>query len=149
VLKCAEPGPISLPMRLRLAALVMAAAASGCGGADHPAHGRLLHVTERDFRISAPASARAGDVVLSVHNRGPVAHELIVAREDGGSLPLRRDAATIDEDAIEPVTAGALEPGAAGASGVVRGGPPPGRYVLFCNMSGHYLGGMHTELVVR
>jgi uncharacterized cupredoxin-like copper-binding protein len=25
----------------------------------------------------------------------------------------------------------------------------PGRYVLYCNMSGHFLGGMHTLLVVR
>ena len=25
----------------------------------------------------------------------------------------------------------------------------PGRYVLFCNMYGHYLGGMHAVLVVR
>jgi uncharacterized cupredoxin-like copper-binding protein len=24
----------------------------------------------------------------------------------------------------------------------------PGRYVLFCNMAGHYLGGMHRTLVV-
>jgi len=25
----------------------------------------------------------------------------------------------------------------------------PGRYELLCNMAGHYLGGMRTELVVR
>ena len=25
----------------------------------------------------------------------------------------------------------------------------PGRYVLLCNMSGHYMGGMHRTLVVR
>jgi uncharacterized cupredoxin-like copper-binding protein len=25
----------------------------------------------------------------------------------------------------------------------------PGRYEFFCNMSGHYLGGMHTVIVVR
>ena len=25
----------------------------------------------------------------------------------------------------------------------------PGRYILFCNMEGHYMAGMHTELVVR
>ena len=25
----------------------------------------------------------------------------------------------------------------------------PGRYELLCNMSGHYLGGMSTELIVR
>jgi uncharacterized cupredoxin-like copper-binding protein len=136
-------------MRLRLAALVVAAAVSGCGGADRPTHGRLLQVTERDFHISAPAGVRTGDVVLRVHNRGPVAHELIVAREDAGSLPLRRDAATVDEDAIEPVTAGALEPADAGATRDLRLRLSPGRYVLFCNMSGHYLGGMHAELVVQ
>ena len=72
-----------------------------------------------------------------------------MAREDGVSLPLRRDAATVDEDAIEPVTAGALEPGGAGATRELRLRLAPGRYVLFCTMSGHYLGGMHTELVVR
>jgi uncharacterized cupredoxin-like copper-binding protein len=25
----------------------------------------------------------------------------------------------------------------------------PGRYELFCNMAGHYAGGMESELVVR
>jgi uncharacterized cupredoxin-like copper-binding protein len=25
----------------------------------------------------------------------------------------------------------------------------PGRYVMFCNMSGHYLGGMDTDVVVK
>ena len=25
----------------------------------------------------------------------------------------------------------------------------PGRYVLFCNMEGHYMAGMHTVLVVH
>jgi uncharacterized cupredoxin-like copper-binding protein len=24
----------------------------------------------------------------------------------------------------------------------------PGRYVLFCNMAGHFMAGMHTDLVV-
>jgi uncharacterized cupredoxin-like copper-binding protein len=136
-------------MRLRLAALLAAVAVSGCGSGERPAHGTLLHVTERDFRIAAPASVRAGDVVLAVRNRGPVAHELIVVREDGGRLPLRRDGATVDEEALDPQTAGALEPADAGAARDLRVRLTPGRYVLFCNMSGHYLGGMHAELVVR
>ena len=25
----------------------------------------------------------------------------------------------------------------------------PGRYIFFCNMAGHYLGGMHHEVVVQ
>ena len=28
-------------------------------------------------------------------------------------------------------------------------GIAPGRYLLFCNMAGHFRGGMHRELVVR
>jgi uncharacterized cupredoxin-like copper-binding protein len=31
----------------------------------------------------------------------------------------------------------------------VRAHLTPGRYVLFCNMSGHYLAGMRRVLVVR
>ena len=46
-----------------------------------------------------------------VRNRGPVAHELIVVRRGSAGLPLRADGITVDEEALEPLTAGALEPG--------------------------------------
>jgi uncharacterized cupredoxin-like copper-binding protein len=36
-----------------------------------------------------------------------------------------------------------------GGGGTARFRLRPGRYVLLCNMFGHYRGGMHTELVVR
>ncbi len=45
--------------------------------------------------------------------------------------------------------AGVLEPGQPGSVRELNVHLRPGRYVLFCNMSGHYLGGMHTTLVVR
>jgi len=124
---------------------------SGCGsdGAGTEAGGPTVGVAERDFAISAPRQVSSGDVVLQVHNRGPDQHELIVARVTGTALPFRADGLTIDEDALARREAGALEPGQPGA---VRDLPlhlTPGRYVLFCNMSGHYLGGMHSDLVVR
>src|SRR5205823_12276773 len=76
------------------------------------------------------------------------AHELIVVRESGSRLPLRRDGSTVSEEKLDSVTAGVLEPGQPGSNRQLRLHLPPGRYVLFCNMSGHYLGGMHSELVV-
>ena len=106
-------------------------------------------VTEQDFRITAPKRSASGNLVLSVHNRGPDAHELIVVREPTSRLPLRRDGSTVSEEKLDPVTAGALEPGHPGSNRKLRLHLAPGRYVLFCNMSGHYLGGMHTELVVE
>jgi uncharacterized cupredoxin-like copper-binding protein len=134
----------------RAAALAVAVLAlAGCGAAQRPAGGTPVRVTERDFRIAAPTQVRAGEVRFAVRNQGPVAHELIVVREASGRLPLRPDGITVNEEALDSVTAGALEPGEAGSTRELRLRLAPGRYQLFCNMSGHYLGGMHAELVVR
>ena len=127
--------------------MLLAVAGCGSGRPSADAHATRIRVTERDFRISAPRHVRSGDVLVSVHNRGPDAHELIVVR-DGARLPLRRDGSTVSEEKLEPVEAGALEPGQPGSVRTLRLHLAPGRYTLFCNMSGHYLGGMHAELVV-
>jgi uncharacterized cupredoxin-like copper-binding protein len=108
-----------------------------------------VHVTERDFHIAAsPTHLASGAVELSVKNRGPESHELIVVRSDEAPLPLRADGVTINEEALKRATVGALAPGAPGSDRRLRLDLKPGRYELFCNMSGHFLGGMHAELIV-
>jgi len=94
----------------------------------------VVRVSEQDFHISAPDQVPAGDVVLSVTNRGPEAHELIVVRTM--------------EDALAAAKAGSLEPGQAGSVRTLRVHLAPGRYVLFCNMAGHYMGGMNAIVIV-
>jgi uncharacterized cupredoxin-like copper-binding protein len=136
-----------VPLRLLLLVPVVLLAA-GCGSGGHQAAAPVVRITERDFRITAPKHVRAGDVVLTVSNRGPDAHELIVVRDRSSALPLRRDGSTVSEEKLEPVTAGALEPGQPHSVRKLRLHLAPGTYELFCNMSGHYLGGMHTKLVV-
>jgi uncharacterized cupredoxin-like copper-binding protein len=86
--------------------------------------------------------------VLKVGNRGPDHHELIVVRIGHSPLRFRTDGLTVDEDAVRHQTVGRLEPGGAGSTRGLRLRLAPGRYELFCNMSGHYLGGMHRTLVV-
>jgi uncharacterized cupredoxin-like copper-binding protein len=117
---------------------------SGSGGS--PPGGPHAQIRERDFKISAPQTLPAGRVALSVDNVGPDDHELIVVRASG-SLPRRPDGLTLDEDAFEKQTVGVLEPGlgARRLDLTLR----PGRYVMFCNMQGHYLGGMHRRFTVR
>jgi uncharacterized cupredoxin-like copper-binding protein len=133
---------------LALGLLASMPALAGCGG-EHAAKpaGTLVHVTERDFSIHAPAHVRAGTVTFVVRNDGPDAHELILARA-GAPLPTRSDGLTVDEEAIEPLTFGALEPGQADAVRELRVHLTPGTYELFCNMAGHYMGGMHAVLTV-
>jgi uncharacterized cupredoxin-like copper-binding protein len=89
-----------------------------------------------------------GKVVLRVHNLGPDNHELIVVRLDDHAIPIRADGVTVNEEALEPRTVGGLEPGVPGSIRELRLTLKPGRYEVFCNMSGHYLGGMHTDLTV-
>jgi len=121
--------------------------ASACGSPHSKV--RTLSVTERDFAIRAPRTVDAGVVRIEVHNRGPVSHELLLVRASGGSLPLRADGFTIDEELLRPRLLAAIEPEGPGthSEAVVR--LRPGRYILFCNMAGHAAAGMQTVLRVR
>jgi uncharacterized cupredoxin-like copper-binding protein len=62
---------------------------------------------------------------------------------------LRRDGLTVDEAALEHRMVGVLEAGEPGADRRLVLRLRPGRYEFFCNMSGHYLGGMHRTVEVR
>jgi uncharacterized cupredoxin-like copper-binding protein len=123
--------------------------AAGCGGTSSSRpHASAIRVAERDFKISAPKVVSAGDHVFVVDNHGPDDHELIVVREGKRELPFRKDGLTVDEDGVEPAIAGALEPQEPGTH-ELRVHLKPGHYVLLCNMSGHYLGGMDRDIEVR
>jgi uncharacterized cupredoxin-like copper-binding protein len=110
----------------------------------------MVAVSERDFHISTTTSTvPAGGVVLQVRNAGRDQHELIVVPEHAGALKLRSDGFTVNEEAIQNSEPGSLVPGQPGSSRELKLSLKPGRYTLFCNMSGHFLGGMHMVLVVR
>ncbi len=123
-------------------------ALAACGGGRASAGIRVVRITERDFRITAPRHLAPGRVRLEVANDGPDLHELIVVRDPSTALPMRSDGLTVDEVALEPVELGSLEPGAPGSVRALTLALRPGRYEIFCNMAGHYMGGMHAVLVV-
>jgi uncharacterized cupredoxin-like copper-binding protein len=56
---------------------------------------------------------------------------------------------TVSEEALKSSIVGTLEPGMSGSVRELRVRLAPGHYVLICNMSGHYMGGMHTVVTVR
>jgi len=130
--------------------IALAAIVSGCGGSGGEREsGRVINVRERDFRITLSRThVTAGDVVIRAESTGPDAHELIVVRSDGARLRLRPDGMTVDEEGLEKSIVGALEPGSAGKTRELRVRLEPGTYTLLCNMYGHYMGGMHSTLVV-
>jgi len=130
------------------AAALLAFLLAGCGADGSSSAGTVVPVSEADFQINAPTNLRAGEYTLRVSNHGPTEHELIVVRSSSGRLPMRGDGLTVSEEALDSQEAGSLEPGRPGAVRDLRVHLTPGRYVLFCNMEGHYMAGMHSELVV-
>jgi uncharacterized cupredoxin-like copper-binding protein len=133
-----------------LAALV--ASVVGCSAASSSARNPRIDVTMHDFGITVSRhSVRSGLVVLHVTNDGPSTHEINVdlTRYQAGKIPLQRDGLTAAEnapglhriDSIEQVNLHRTED--------LTLDLKPGRYVLWCNLEGHYLGGMHQTFDVR
>jgi uncharacterized cupredoxin-like copper-binding protein len=111
--------------------------------------GTTVDVTEKDFAIMAPASIPSGGAItFRVANEGPATHEFVVVRSDlpSDQLPIGSDGLSVDEDALTDV--GEISQVDYGSTESIRVSLPPGRYVFFCNLEGHYLGGMHAALVV-
>jgi uncharacterized cupredoxin-like copper-binding protein len=142
---------VRIPAVATLLAVLAALGANAWSGADRAGGSTLrsVNVSERDFKISAPKRVRAGVVRLTAHNKGPDTHELIVVRGGSRRLPLRADGLTVDEEALEPQIVTTIEGFEPGSERRVRLHLRPGRYELFCNMAGHYLGGMHAQIVVQ
>ena len=143
---------MDIPRPWRVGALVLLVATGCTHGDREPATATaVVPVTLRDFRVSGAADPiSAGEVVLRVQNHGPETHELLVAGPGVGEddLPMRADGMTIDEDALGDQLLGAVEAESPGATEDLDLRLEPGHYVLFCNMAGHYLGGMYTEIEV-
>lgn len=134
-----------------LAASAIALLLAGCGGSGAPrATGAVVRISEGDFHILANRNVvPAGHVTLRIHNFGPDEHELIVAPQLPSGLPLRADGFTVSEEAIQSSEPGSITPQQPDHTELLNVVLKPGRYVLFCNMEGHYMAGMHRVLVVR
>jgi uncharacterized cupredoxin-like copper-binding protein len=130
----------------------MALALSACSSQASRPSGAPVAVTIGDFHIrSSSATVGGGPVVFLVRDKGPSTHEFNVVRTDlpADQLPLRSDGLTVDEESPLMHFIGGIGELDVGDSEALALRLPPGRYVLFCNLEGHYLGGMHALLEVR
>jgi uncharacterized cupredoxin-like copper-binding protein len=114
--------------------------------------GTPVNVLLKDFEVRQDAAVvPAGTVSFRIRGQGPTTHEFIVVRTDRppDKLPLQRDGLTVDEEApgVELVDeAGGLD---IDDRQTLVLDLAPGHYVMYCNLEGHYLGGMYAALTVR
>jgi uncharacterized cupredoxin-like copper-binding protein len=125
---------------------------AGCSASSRAATGARINVTMHDFAIAVSRrSVPAGPVVLRVTNDGPSTHEINVDRTGyaAAKFPLKRDGLTVEEDAKGLRRIDSIEQLNLHQTRDLALDLKPGRYVLWCNLEGHYLGGMHETFDVR
>jgi uncharacterized cupredoxin-like copper-binding protein len=114
--------------------------------------GTPVNVQLEDFKVRQDAAVvPAGTVSFRIRNQGPTSHEFIVVRTDRApdKLPLQRDGLTVNEEGpgvelIDEAEALDIDDRQTLVLDLAAG-----HYVMYCNLEGHYLGGMHAALTVR
>jgi uncharacterized cupredoxin-like copper-binding protein len=97
------------------------------------------------------SSVTAGQVTFNVvNNSKDMVHELIVGHLDNPAkqkLPYVAGDLKVDEEGSDHLgEVSELDPGKSGALILTL---KPGTYILYCNVAGHYMAGMWTELTVK
>jgi uncharacterized cupredoxin-like copper-binding protein len=141
-------------------ALVLGAAVAIVGFHSHAhSHGELTvrdargtTVTIGDWRLGntpgqVPAVLSAGAMELWLANTDGVAHDLVVARAaEPGSLAVQDGRGAIERIGEVLASSEAFDPG---EEATLSFALEPGRYVLFCNQTGHYQRGMYYSFEVQ
>lgn len=121
-------------------------AASG-GGA-----GASLDIALGDYFFAPKdVTAKAGPTTISAPNEGAVEHELVIFKTnmDPAKLPTEANGG-VDEEKMDEVAiaAGEVADVEAGETKSGKFKLTPGKYVMFCNLPGHYAQGMYGTLTV-
>jgi uncharacterized cupredoxin-like copper-binding protein len=89
-----------------------------------------------------------GQVRFNVSNDGKIKHEFVVLRTNiaPGKLPLKKDGDANEEIAVSPGEIPGIASGKKKTLDVIL---KPGKYVLLCNLPGHYKYSQYTGVTVK
>jgi uncharacterized cupredoxin-like copper-binding protein len=134
--------------------------AAGCGSSDDTTRaettagggGKTVEIKMGDFFFDPKdASAQSGPTVIEAPNEGAVEHELVVFKTnmDPAKLPTEANG-EVDEEKMDEIAeeAGEIADVEAGETKSENFKLSPGKYVMFCNLPGHYAQGMYGTITV-
>ena len=138
--------------------LLSAFAFVGCGDDDDDGDtdagstATIVKATERDGTISLDkTSSEGGKVAFQIENSGELTHEFVVFKTElsEDKLPLLTNGTAVDEKGSGVEMVGEHENIAPGSNAELSfDNLAPGKYVIICNVPGHYGLGMHTTFTV-
>lgn len=105
-----------------------------------------VELTEMKVNLGRGQSA-PGVVTFAATNRGALPHELVVVSSDAPEGGLPTNAGVVDESKVQKLADS--EEIAPGNNRTIQATLEPARYILLCNVIGHYQAGMHTTFTVQ
>jgi uncharacterized cupredoxin-like copper-binding protein len=145
-------------------ALTTGLIATGCGGDDDnattqaqttgegAAEGQALEIKMGEYFFEPKdATAKAGSVTISAPNEGKLPHELMLLKTntDPAKLPTAPDGGVAEKTHEAAEKNGEIEDVAPGETKSSKFDLTPGKWVMFCNIPGHYAQGMYGSLTVK
>jgi uncharacterized cupredoxin-like copper-binding protein len=135
------------------AALALAVAVTSAGllaftasPAETATSGSVVSVALVEWKLlPGQLTVRAGRVSFVVRNDGTMIHEFVVLRSDRHHHSLKLKGGK----AVETGRLGEIPKIPSGTSKRITLKVPPGRYILLCNMLGHYQAGQYASLRAR
>ena len=111
------------------------------------AGGGAVSVQLKEFKLTPkPTSVKAGKVTFTVKNTGKLMHEMVVLKTNvpAGKLPVNANSRVSEKSSVGE--AGDVKPG---QTKKVTLALKPGKYVLLCNIAGHYKAGQYAAFTVK
>ncbi len=129
-----------VPVVVLLAAVVIVPVVLAAG------NGGTVSVQLKEFKVTPkPATVKAGKVTFKVKNVGKLMHEMVVVRTNLAPAKL----ALKNGEASEKGAVGEVPDVPAGKSGMITLTLKVGKYVLLCNLPGHFKAGQYVRFVVK
>lgn len=123
-------------------------AAPTSAATETPSNEATVNVDLKEFTVTLdPASVAAGAVKFEAKNSGLIDHEMVVVKTDLDAKALPVVDGKVDVAAVNVVAR--IDPFAAGETKDTTATLEAGKYVVFCDIPGHYAGGMTTSLTVN
>ena len=113
--------------------------------------GMKADMSEAKMGIKAnPATATRGDVTFQVTNLASyIVHEMLIVRieDENKILPFDESRNKVDTEGLQ--TLGSVNEIEPNKSASLTINLEPGKYLLYCNIAGHYMAGMWTVVTVK
>jgi uncharacterized cupredoxin-like copper-binding protein len=133
-------------LALGVAVGVVALLAGPAAPADNATSASVVSVALSEWKLEpGQVTVRGGRVSFMVRNDGTMAHEFLVLRSERHHHVLKLKGGK----AVETGRLGRIPQIAVGESKRLSLKITPGKYVLLCNMLGHYQAGQYASLRVR